>query len=178
MGLPVRLYSQRTVSNSSPQRSLRPLFEGLGGEHFELIGEVFFERGDHARISGCFLILREHLEYDHSRPPSVVGGRAEETVGALVAEGPVHPEFYFCDEALVVEFVGEWDEAVEKVWSTLPAFAVAAEPAAVWADVGPEFVEVAGESVGLDFELVAEPAGWFDGGQGERVEGLVERGGG
>ena len=57
----------------------------------------------------------------------------------------------------------ERDKSVEEVRSALPRFARAAEPAAVGADVGPGFVEMSAQAVGLNLELArSQPAGRTD----------------
>src|SRR5690606_11623279 len=48
--------------------------------------------------------------------------------------------------------------------------AVAAEPGVVRADVGPVLVQVSGQPVGLDPELVGQPAPWGDRAERQRVE--------
>ena len=75
-------------------------------------------------------------------------------LGGLVRECPIDIALRLGLEAGVVEQVGEREKAVEEVRAALPGLAGAAEPAAVGADVGPGFVEVAAESVGLNLEAV------------------------
>ncbi len=73
---------------------------------------------------------------------------------------PVDVFLGFGFEARIVEQVGEGDEAVEKVWAALPGLAGAAKPTAVGADVGPGFVEMAAEAVGLNLSWSrSQPAG-------------------
>ncbi len=64
-------------------------------------------------------------------------------------------------QALVVQQVGERDHPVEPVGAALPTGGIAADPGAA-RDIGPELVEVAGEAVRLDPELVAQPPGGPD----------------
>ena len=88
-----------------------------------------------------------------------------------MGQRPVDVFLRFGFEAGVVEQVGEGDEAIEEVGAAFPGFSGATEPAAVGADVGPGFVEVSAEAVGLNLQLVAQPAGWANGAERERIEG-------
>src|SRR4051794_40650543 len=60
-------------------------------------------------------------------------------------------------EPSIIEQERERDGAVEPVGGTLPALGLAADPGAVL-DVGPELVEVAAQSLGLEPELSLQPA--------------------
>ena len=68
-----------------------------------------------------------------------------------------------CFKLLIVKDIGERQEAVNPVRSTLPAVAFAAEPAIILADylrIG--FVEICGNSVALTLERLPQPARGFD----------------
>jgi len=114
--------------------------------------------------------LRQDLEHDHVGPPVEILFGAEEAVFALVVQSPVDPLAGFGDEFGIVEEIGERDEAVEIVGAALPTLALATQPGAVGGEVGPEFVNVAGQSVALDLELLEQPTGGLDSAEGERVE--------
>ena len=86
-----------------------------------------------------------------------------------MGEDPVDVFLRFGFEAGVVEEVSKGDEAVEEVGAALPGFAGAAEPAAVGADIGPGFVEMAAEAACLNLELATEPAGGADGAEASAV---------
>ena len=86
-------------------------------------------------------------------------------------ERPVDVFLRFGFETSVVEQVGERDETIEEVWAAFPGFSGATEPAAVGADVGPGFVEVSAEAVGLNLQLIAKPAGWANCAERERIKG-------
>jgi hypothetical protein len=161
---------------------LSPVAERAGGERGELVAEVLVHEREDARVliplsGGGLVVLSEGFEDDDTRPPVVIGGGADHAAGLLVGEGPVDVLLGFGFEAGVVEEPGEGDEAVEEVRAALPGLAGAAEPAGVGADVCPGFVEMAGEAVGLDAELVSEPACGLDRAEREEGEGAgMERG--
>ena len=99
-----------------------------------------------------------------------VADGAEPAVGLLVIEDEVDRLLDLGLERGVVEQIGQGNEAVEPVRDALPALGLAAEPGAVL-DVGPELVEVSAQAVGLDAELILEPAGRLDASQGQGLEG-------
>ena len=102
---------------------------------------------------------------------------------SLFFSGPIAPSgrwwvrvqstqgFDLGDQFRVFEQVREGDEPVEVIGTALPAFAAAAEPGRVRADVGPEFIEVAGNALSLDPKLLAKPAFRLHGAEGQQVEG-------
>ena len=137
-------------------------FSGFCCDGAGLVGEELLEGRDHARIAGRFLILRQDLEHDHVRPPVLILLGSEEAVLALVVERPVDPFAGLADQFGVVEQVGQRNQPIEVIRTALPAFALAAEPRAVGGEVGPELVDVPGQSVALDFELLQQPAGRLD----------------
>jgi len=148
-----------------------PFFCGpIGGRGFEEI-EVSFKDGEGTWVAGGFVVLDEDFHGDSEGPAVLVFGWAEPAVGLGAVEHPFDPGFGFVDESLVVEDIGEGDEAVEVVGAAFPAFAGASFPGGVGSKVGPELIEVACEAIGLDGELVLEPACGSDGGEGEWDEG-------
>src|ERR1700686_2274439 len=104
--------------------------------------EVSPHQRNDARIAGGFIILRERFQHDHIRPPMGVLFRTDRTIEPLMSDGPVHPLASLRHELFILEQIGQWDEAIKEIRPTLPAFARAAEPAAVGTYVGPEFVEM------------------------------------
>ena len=156
---------------------MRPAIKGFFRDDLINFLRAFLEGGDDAGVAGGFLVLGEGFE-EWEEGPDVVGfvarvvvaNGAEPTVGLLVVEDVVDGFFDLGLESVVVELIGERNEAIEPVWDAFPAFGGAAEPGGIF-DIGPEFVEVAGECVGLGAELSFEPACWLDGGGGEGLEG-------
>ena len=152
----------------------------------QVVFEVFRHQGDDARVAGGLLVLRKHLQHDHVGPPIGVlplsgvraffGIRTDRTAFALVFEGPVDPLLGFCDQRLIVEKIGQRQQAIEIVRAALPALAAAAEPAAVRAEVRPELVQMAGEPIRLDAELLAEPTPRLDGPQGQSSKSIIGEG--
>ena len=112
----------------------------LGGKR-RMMREVARERRHHARVAGGLLVLREHLEHHHVRPPVGVALRAEPAGVGLRGQRPLDVALRLGDERGVVEQIGERHQAVEVVRPALPALARSAEPSAVGTDVGPELVE-------------------------------------
>ena len=145
----------------------RALIQMLG-----LVREIFFEQRDHALVAGGLLELREGLEHDVIRPPVCVLGRTDPAFRLLVIERPIHPLVDFRDQHRISGEVGERNQAVQEIRASLPTFASAAQPAAVFAQVGPEFVDVSAEPAGLDAELFQQPAFGFDGGERKRIESV------
>ena len=122
--------------------------------------------------------LDEHFEGEEERPDvegALFGGvdvglaRAEPAVLVLVGEDVVYVAHDLLFETLIVEQEGEGDDAVEPVGGAFPALLLSAEPAAVF-DVGPELVEVSAEAVGLQGELVVQPAAGTHCAQGQGGE--------
>ena len=165
-----------------------PVAQGARGQGGELEMEVTGHEREDAGVTGGFVVLGEYLEHDHAGPPIDGGfdgtggarlgsGQGTElaAVGAirlLVGEGPLDEPLRLGFERGVVELYGEGVKAVDIVRAALEGLAGAAEPSAGRADVGPDLVEVAGEAVGLNLELGAEPAGGADGSEWEKVEGI------
>jgi len=75
-----------------------------------------------------------------------------------MGEGPFHPALDLRDEFRVPGEIGERDQAIEKVRPALPAFPWASEPRAIRAEIRPEFVQVATQPIGLNAQLIEQPA--------------------
>jgi hypothetical protein len=109
------------------------------------------------------MLLGQRLQHDEQRPRVVrvaearVVDRAEPAVRPLRGQDPVHPECCQPLEPGVVQQRGQRDEPVQPVRAALPALGVSADPLAS-GYVRPEVGEVAGQPIGLDLELILEPA--------------------
>lgn len=153
------------------------------GQLLELKPEVAGERLDHARIAGGVVVLLQHFQHDHFRPPVAAGAaldagligwgrferdRAEISILALIGEGPFDPLVGLGQEGIVLEQVCQWEEAIDPVGSAFPSVAVTAEPTVAWADhLGVEGIEVSGHTVGHRLQLMPEPASCLDSAQGQ-----------
>ena len=135
---------------------------------FDVCLEVFQGLVNHfgnAFVAGAVVVEHENL-VDEVECPHIVGrtffdgAGAEPAVFALTGKNRVDVLLRAGDLVLVVEEVCERNEPVEPVGNAFPAFAVSADPAA-FADVRPNLVKVAGQTVCLHFELLAEPSGGF-----------------
>ncbi len=144
-----------------------PAIHGLPGNDRVDLAAAPEHRRDDPRVAGGFLILGQGLEQREERPDVVglvlleVADGSEPSVGLLVIQDVVDRVFDLRLERWVVEEIGQGDESVEPVGDALPALGLAAEPGALL-DVGPEFVEMPAQAVGLDAELGLEPAGRLD----------------
>ncbi len=135
-----------------------PVVQRPAGGKRGVMREVARERRHDAWIAGGLLVLREHLEHHHVRPPVGVALRAEPPGVGLIGQRPLHVALGLGDERGVLQQIGERHQAVEIVRPALPAFAGASEPSAVGAHVGPELVEPPGEATRLNLQLSFEPA--------------------
>ena len=143
----------------------RPLVEMLG-----LIGEVFREQRNHARVARSLLELRESFEHDVIRPPVLIFRGADPALGLLVVQRPVHPFPDFANQNRILGEIRQWNQAVQKVRSALPTLAAASQPSAVGSEVRPEFINVPAEPAGLNPQLFEQPAFWHDGSERQRIE--------
>ncbi len=105
-----------------------PALQRFGGQHPRLVGEVLFHHRDHPRVAGGFLVLRQHLQHDHDRPPVGVLLRTDHSVRPLVIQRPIHPRFHLGDQRRIVQEVGQRQKSVEIIRSPLPSLAGAAQP--------------------------------------------------
>ena len=121
--------------------------------------EVLPHQGNDAWIAGRLLVLRQDFQHDVVRPPVGHGCRADPAVRLLVLQGPAHILPGLGDQSLVAGQESQRHQAVQEVGAAFPAFARAAQPAAVRPDIRPELVQVAGQSVRLDLQLAQQPAG-------------------
>ena len=140
----------------------------------QLVVEVARECERDARIAGGFKPLHQDLAHDHARPPVIVGERPDHAAGLLVLQRPVDETFGLRLESRVVQQNGQGNQPVEEVWTAFPALALASEPAAVEAYVGPELVQMPAHTVGLDAQLTLQPPGGVNFAERKRMH----RGGG
>ena len=150
------------------QRALRRLLQ--------VVLEVLAHDRNDAGVTGHFLVLRERFEHDHVRPPIGIGNAADRAVFPLVLERPVDPLLRLGDQRLVFEEVGQRQETIQVVRPSLPALTWAAEPGAVRPDIRPDLLEVAGEPVGLDAQLLLQPATRLHRAERQRPERVVLEG--
>ena len=157
-GSAVRLKSQTMEASSSAHRYTAQSCSGRVAASAGVMCEVARERRHDARIAGGLLVLRQHFEHHHVRPPIGVALRAEPPGVGLISQRPLDVALGLGDERGVLQQIGERHQAVEIVRPALPAFTGASEPSAVGAHVEPEFVEPPGEAARLNLQLSLEPA--------------------
>ncbi|OQA43994.1 MAG: hypothetical protein BWY52_01718 [Chloroflexi bacterium ADurb.Bin325] len=156
---------------------LAPVEERRAVDHPVDAAQGPLQRDGRARVARGVGILHEHLERQQLRPQVVAGldglsrardhlSRPQPAVRGLVFDDVADVAAHLVLERRVVEEERQRHEAVQPVGRALPAFGVAAEPAAAL-DVGPEFVEVAADAVGLDAQLAGQPARGPDRAQGQ-----------
>ena len=85
-------------------------------------------------------------------------------------KSPIHPFFDFGDQPRVSGEIRKRHQAVQKVRSTLPTFAGAAQPPTICTQVRPELVQMTAQSVSLNPQLLEQPTGWLDGSERKQVE--------
>ena len=124
------------------------LSDRAGNSYFDLIGIRRLTVGIH----------NEHLGEQQQRPHIVacalaLGTRADPAVLALTCKDGIDVLLCACNAVLIPQKVRQRHKAVQPVRNALPPLAASADPAGI-ADIGPDFVKVAGESVGFGFELV------------------------
>ena len=149
-----------------------PRFERALRQLPALIGKVTIHHRNDARIAGSFVILGENLQHHHSRPPVVVSLGANHPGCSRIVQSPVNVLLRFGFESGVIEQVGERNEAIQKIRSSLPGFARAAEPATVRADVRPRFIQVSPKAVCLDLQLPPKPSGRTNLPKRQKIEGI------
>src|SRR4029077_15375803 len=110
-----------------------PLTKRTIGELAKLMGKIFFQDRNHTRVPCRFLILGEGFQHDHPRPPVVVAFGTDHAIGGLMSECPVDKLLCLGLESSVLQQVSKRDQAVEKIRSPFPRFALATEPSAVGA---------------------------------------------
>ena len=96
--------------------------------------------------------------------------RTEHAVWGLIVQSPIDITLRLRLEPQIVEEIGEWHQAIEKVWAALPGFSSTAEPSAVGADIGPSFVQVTTQAVGLNLQLGTQPSRGANCAQPKRIE--------
>ncbi len=134
----------------------------------ELIAEVALHQWQHAWIPGGVVVLRERFEHNEARPPVVVRRWADHAVGRLVLEGPVNETLSLGFQPRIVKQPRQRQQAIEEVRAALPRLPGSTKPAAVRADVGPRFIEMTAQAVGLNLQLSLEPPGGANGAEREQ----------
>ena len=147
-----------------------PLMQRPLASLVQVIGEVLRQRGDDARIAGGVGVLRQHLQHHHRRPPVGVRRRPERAGRRLVRQRPLDVLVCLGNEGVILQQVSERQQSVEIVRAPLPAFARAAEPSAVRADIRPDLVEMSRQAAGLNLQLTPEPALRPDGAKRQQRE--------
>ena len=133
----------------------------MAGEHAHVVEEAIQNLLD-ALVAAQVGVHGQHLGDEDARPQVVIaalviGAGAEPAVLALALENAVHILLRAADEILVLQQIGQRDEAVQPVGHALPAVAIAADPLAV-AYIGPDLVQISAQTVGLNAQLAPEPA--------------------
>ena len=147
-----------------------PVLERMACELSGLVPEIALHDGDHPRIRGRLMILRERLEHDHVRPPIRIALGSYRPVRSLIFQRPAGPLSYLGKKFRILQEKRKGHEPVEIVGTALPALARASQPAAVRSQVGPEFIEMAGQPRCLDFQLAAQPSPGFDRTQRQKIK--------
>ena len=156
---PVQPHRHQRVLGAS---SLAPFIQRSCLEVLELMSEIACHERNHPNISSCLEVLLQGFERGHSRPPVVVLYRSKKSVRALADKDGLDPTLGFLEQPCVVKPVRERDQPIEVIRSTLPGFARSAEPRTVGTDISPDFLEVSGQSVRLQAQLLEQPACGFD----------------
>ncbi len=140
--------------------------------------EITAHQLDDAGISRRFVIGLEDVEHEHVRPEigfAVQAGeqlaRAEPAVLALGGQGGVNPLFGLRHDGMVLEDVTQIAIALEPVGHFLPAelaLALGIGPGA-FGEIQPggDLLQMAGHAVAFQLELMAQPAAWGDGADGQ-----------
>ena len=166
-----------------PQRQLHvvaaaghgPVLQGLFVQTAILILEEFIHQHQHAPVVGGGEVLPQRLERHHQRPVVLVLLRAEPAVLALAGEDPLDIAQSQCPQFFVLQRPCQRHQSVQIVGRALPAVAASAQPCAVVAHVGPLVVQRAGEVVGLNAQLIAQPALRANGAERQRREGVLRQ---
>ena len=148
-----------------------PVVEGRPGKLRQLVAEIAAHEIQDARIARRRMVLLQHFEDHHARPPvtslvalqsrfgRTVGHGSEIAVGRLRRQRPFDPRLHLGDQPPVFENVGQRQQAVDPVGTALPHVAVASEPAVARAhDLRVERIEVSGHAVAHPHKLFVEPA--------------------
>ena len=90
----------------------------------------------------------------------MIGFRPYPAVGTEIGERPVHPLGDFGLELGILQKIGQRDETVQIIRPDFPVFAFTAQPGALRPKIGEHFLQVSGKTVGLNLELVFQPAPW------------------
>ena len=113
-------------------------------------------------VTRKFTVQRQHLSNQQHRP-QIVGRarrwitRADPAIRLLAIDDALHIAIRPSDQIFILQKMGQRDKAVQPVGHAFPALTISANPRAV-THVRPDFVQIAGQSPGLDLQLAAQPA--------------------
>ena len=137
----------------------------------QLVAEIAVQHVEGALVARGFIVLLENLQGHHLGPPVVrlaplqafyvgmVGAVAEVALGRGGRNHRLHPALRLGYQRLVVQQVGQGQQAVDPVGTALPGVAFAAQPGVVVSyHFGIELVQMPGHTVGLGPELPEQPA--------------------
>jgi len=110
----------------------------------QLIAEVLRQHLHDPRVAGCAMVLLQHLQHDHPRPP-VLARRllhtrfrcrfTAEQLGPqvarrlLVCQRPFDPRLRLGNKCFILEDVGQRYEPIDPIRSTFPTVTIATQPA-------------------------------------------------
>jgi len=122
------------------------------------------QRRDDTGVAGSAVILEGGLDKDRYRPrverAIATRGRIlpgpQPTIRTLVCENGIDPAGHPGDEPLVLQQKGQGNRPIQPVWASLPSLRGASDPAAC-RHIGPEFVQVPAQAIGLDAQLLEQP---------------------
>ncbi len=123
-------------------------------------------------ITGGVMILDQRLEHQENGPEVIFGGilsRRYPSGFVLVGDDVIHVLSDSGYQFFILQKKRERHDTVQPVGGSFPCIRFPAEPGTV-TDIGPEFIQVPAESVGLDAELIFQPSRRFDRSQGERSQ--------
>ena len=173
-----------------PFAPVRPVLQRVLRQMGQFIAEISRHHRQDPGVGGRHVILLQDFEGHHLGPP-VFGIAALQAfdigTGNRVAEVAVFPggsEYGFGpaqglgDERLVVQDIGQGQEAVDPIRAALPGIPFSADPGVVVThDLRIERIQVSGHPVPLPFQLVQQPSLGLDRAERKFREGVVrERG--
>ncbi len=136
--------------------------------------------GDHTRVARRFIPLRQRLE-QHVHGPGIVlvaigciMERTQPAILLLMLQDIVHPVPHLALQRFAIQQEGQRDQSIEPVRGALPALSTAPCPGAL-GDIGPELVQVPAQTLGLDTQLLQQPACRSNAPQRKRLEGVPEQ---
>ena len=115
-----------------------------------------------ALVTGAIVVYGKRFCNKNYRPRVVFGAlviltRTDPSVRLLTLENAVDISFYDCDLFLVLKQISKRNKSVKPIGNLFPARVFAADPHTL-ADVAPHVVQIASESLCLNFKLTAKPA--------------------